>query len=403
MSERASKRRSWRGLILIVAALSIGVGHASAGQRSSKVVRGVVHDSAGAGISRAQVSVAGVTATTQDDGSFSISVASSPAMLTVRRLGFYPGEMEIEPESASAHPVDIALTPIARALEPVTIHARREVYSARLAGFNRRLEQHTGNFITREQIEQNPDARLIDAIRRFPGVRVVTLRGAQGRSVTFAGSNCPPLVFLDGFPATAGAFDLDMVELGSLEGVEVYPTTTSIPPELMGPRGPDRCGVIGLWTSPSRAKERLSNADADDISSLVQSHAVFTPEQVDVQAQYEAGSADPVYPVSQLRAHVRGRVVIEFVVDTLGNVETPTITVVTSSNAAFVNAARAAASHGRFEPAILGKRRVRQVVRLGLDFDPGALPPPPPDSGPPIPPSPLVRLSLRFGRNALSM
>lgn len=388
---------------MVVGALVVGIGHASAGQRASKVVRGVVHDSAGAGISRAQVSVAGVTATTQDDGSFSIPVAASPAVLTVRRLGFYPGEMEIEPESASAHPVDIALTPIARALEPVAIHARREVFSARLAGFNRRLEQHTGSFITREQIEQNPNARLIDAIRRFPGVRVITLRGAQGRTVTFAGSNCPPLVFVDGFPATAGAFDLDMVELGSLEGVEVYSTTTSIPPELMGPRGPDRCGVIGLWSSPSRVKERLSNEDADDISTLVQSHAVFTAEQVDVQAQYETGSADPVYPVNQLRARVRGRVVIEFVVDTLGSVEAPTITVVTASNAAFVNAARTAVAHGRFEPAVLGKHHVRQVVRLGLDFDPGALPPPPTDSGPPIPPSPLVRLSLRLRRNALSM
>jgi TonB family protein len=388
---------------MVVLALSVGVGHASAGQRASKVVRGVVHDSAGAGISRAHVSVAGVSATTQDDGSFSISVASSPAVLTVRRLGFYPGEMEIEPESASTHPIDIALTPIARALEPVAIHARREVFSARLAGFNRRLEQHTGNFITREQIEKNPNARLIDAIRRLPGVRVVTLRGAQGRSVTFAGSNCPPLVFVDGFPATAGAFDLDMIELGSLEGVEVYSTSTSIPPELMGPRGPNGCGVIGLWSSPSRAREQLSNADADDIASLVQSHAVFTPEQVDIQAEYEAGSADPVYPVNQLRARVHGRVVIEFVVDTIGNVEAPTITVVTASNAAFVNSARTAVAHGRFAPAVLNKQHVRQVVRLGLDFDPGALPPPPTDSGPPIPPTPLGRRSLRFGRNTLSM
>jgi len=398
MTKRANQGRSWRGLTIVVAALSVGVGHASAGQRASTIVRGMVHDSAGAGISRAHVSVAGVTATTQDDGSFSISVATSPAMLTVRRLGFYPGEIEIEPESTSAHPVDISLTPIARALEPVTIHARREVFSARLADFNRRLEQHTGSFITRDQIEQNPNARLIDAIRRFPGVRVTTLRGAQGRTVTFAGSNCPPLVFVDGFPATAGAFDLDMIELGSLEGVEIYSTTTSIPPELMGPRGPDRCGVIGLWSSPSRARERQSNADAADVASLVQSHAVFTAEQVDVQAQYEAGSADPVYPVNQLRARVPGRVVIEFVVDTLGSVELPTITVVTASNAAFVNSARTAVARGRFTPAVLSSHLVRQVVRLGLDFDPGALPPPPTDSSPatPLPPARLLFHSLRF-------
>jgi TonB family protein len=126
---------------------------------------------------------------------------------------------------------------------------------------------------------------------------------------------------------------------------------------------------------------------------------VYTAEQVDVQAQYDSGSADPVYPMNQLRARVRGRVVIEFVVDTLGNVELPTITVVTASNQAFVTSARTAVSHGRFAPAVLNRQHVRQVVRLGLDFDPGALPPAPTDSGPPVrvfPPSPLTRTPLRF-------
>ncbi len=381
---------------MVVATLSIGAGHASAAQRASKTVRGVVHDSAGAGISHAQVSVAGVTATTHDDGTFSIGVAPGQAVLTVRRLGFYPGEMEIEPESAAVHPVDIALMPIARALDPVEIHARREAYDARLAGFNQRLQRHAGNFITREDIERNPNSRVIDAIRRFPGVRVKLLRGAQGRTVTFAGSNCAPLVFLDGFPATAGAFDLDMIELGSLEGVEVYSSSASIPAELMGPHGQTTCGVIALWTTPARARTRASDADAEDIVSLVESHAVFTPEQVDVEARYEAGSAEPVYPTSQLRNRVHGRVLIEFVVDTLGGVESRTITVVTATNSAFGDAARNAMARGRFDPAVLNRHHVRQVVRLGLDFDPGAFFPAPTDSGPPVPPTPLVRTPLRF-------
>ena len=381
---------------MVVTALLIGVGHASAGQRALKIVRGVVHDSAGAGISRAQISVAGATAITHDDGTFSISVVPGPATLIVRRLGFYPGEMEIETDSAQVHPVDISLIPVVRALEAVEIHARREAYDARLAGYKQRLERNAGYFITREQIERNPNSRLIDAIRRLPGVRVMTLRGAQGRTVAFAGANCPPLIFVDGFPATAGAFDLDMIELGSLEGVEVYSSTASIPPELMGPRGPDRCGVVALWSSPSRPHTRAADVDVEDIASLVESHAVFTPEKVDVQAQYESGSAEPVYPMAQLRNRVRGRVLIEFVVDTLGAVERPTITVVTASNAAFADAARAAVARGRFEPAVLNRQRVRQVVRLSLDFDPGALPPAPNDSGPHVPPSPLIRSSTRF-------
>lgn len=395
MHDRANQGRSWRGLIIFAAALSIAVGHASAGQRASTTVRGVVHDSAGAGIARAQVTVAGVApVTTGPDGAFAISVAPGVALLTIRRLGFHPGELEIETASLGNYPVDISLVPIARSLEPVKILAHREPSDARLAGFNQRLARHAGYFITRDQIEQTANPRLIDALRRLPGVRVVTLRGAQGRSVTLGGASCPPLVYIDGFPATAGALDLDMIDLSSLEGVEVYSSASAIPPELIGARGVDRCGVIALWTSPSRPR-KAAEVDPEDVASLVEAHAVFTAEQVDTPAAYERGTADPVYPSAQLQHRVHGRVVIEFVVDTIGGVEPGSINVVTASAAAFGDAARKAVARGRFSPAVLGSHRVRQVVRLGLDFDPGALSPAPTDSGPHVPLTLQVRSPQR--------
>jgi hypothetical protein len=171
-----------------------------------------------------------------------------------------------------------------------------------------------------------------------------------------------------------------MMELGSLEGVEVYSNTTSVPPELMGPGGPSPCGVIAVWSSPFRLKQSTGAADGEDLSSLVNEHAVYTADQVDVAARYEAGSAEPVYPSSQIASHVHGRVVVEFVVDTVGAVEPASINVVTASNGDFADAARVAIIHGRFTPAVLNSQRVRQVVRLGLDFDPGALLPAPTDS-----------------------
>jgi TonB family protein len=305
-------------------------------------------------------------------------------------LGFHPSEIEIETASAGSYPVDISLVPIARSLEPVRILARREPSDARLAGFNQRLARHVGYFITRDQIERTANPRLIDALRRLPGVRVVTLRGAQGRSVTLGGASCPPLVYIDGFPATAGAFDLDMIELGSLEGVEVYSSASAIPPELIGPHGLDRCGVIALWSSPSRPR-KIADVDPVDVAALVEAHAVFTAEQVDTAAQYEPGTADPVYPATQLLNHARGRVVIEFVVDTVGGVEPGSITVVTASATVFGDAAKTAVVRGRFSPAVLNGRHVRQVVRMGLDFDPGALSPAPTDSGQPVPPAPRLR------------
>jgi TonB family protein len=349
-------------------------------QQTTTVVRGIVHDSAGAGIARAQVFIAGVTAPaiTGADGRFSITAPTGVALLTVRRLGFQPGEMEIE--TSGGYPVDIALTPVARALEPVVVHARREASDVRLAGFEQRLARREGRFITRDQIDRTPDARLVEALRRFPGVRVVTLRGASGHTVTLGRSNCAPLVFLDGFPALAGVFDLDMIELASLEGVEVYSSAATIPSELIGPRGPDPCGVIGLWTRTSRPEVNADN-ETVDLTALVAAHAVFTAQDVDVAATYERGSADPAYPGALLQARVRGRVVIEFVVDTLGTVEKSSITVVTASNSAFAEAARASVTRGKFSPAVFNGRRVRQIVRLGVDFDPRALSTPADTSG----------------------
>ena len=227
-------------------------------------------------------------------------------------------------------------------------------------------------------MDKDPDSRLVEALRRLPGVRVVSLRGGSGHTVTLR-SNCAPLIFLDGFPATAGPLDLDMFELGSLEGVEVYSSIGSIPAELMGPRGQDRCGVIGLWTRSSRPSPS-AQSDVVDLGALVESHMVFTAQDVDTAAVYEEGSADLSYPTALLQARTRGRVVVEFVVDTLGKVEERSITVVTATNTAFADAARMGVARARFAPAVLNRRRVRQVVRIGLDFDPGALPPAPSDS-----------------------
>jgi protein TonB len=117
-----------------------------------------------------------------------------------------------------------------------------------------------------------------------------------------------------------------------------------------------------------------------DLAALVETHTVFTAQEVDTAAVYEEGSADLSYPTALLQARTRGRVVVEFVVDTLGKVEERSITVVTATNTAFADAARVAAARGRFAPAVLNRRRVRQLVRIGLDFDPGALPPAPSDS-----------------------
>jgi TonB family protein len=76
----------------------------------------------------------------------------------------------------------------------------------------------------------------------------------------------------------------------------------------------------------------------------------------------------PRYPPALLAAGLSGRVVLEFIVDTLGTVEPPSITVVESSHRAFEPSARESVSLAVFRPARLGSRAVRQRSRQTISF-----------------------------------
>jgi TonB family protein len=68
-----------------------------------------------------------------------------------------------------------------------------------------------------------------------------------------------------------------------------------------------------------------------------------------------------------LAVGVSGRVVLEFIVDTLGTVE-PSIVVVESSHRAFEQPARESVSLAVFRPARLGSQPVRQLSRQPISF-----------------------------------
>ena len=56
--------------------------------------------------------------------------------------------------------------------------------------------------MTREQIERRNPSQMTDIMRMVPGVRIIS-RGVEATRFA-SGSRCPPLVWLDGFPLTAG-------------------------------------------------------------------------------------------------------------------------------------------------------------------------------------------------------
>ena len=352
--------------------------------QNAGVVRGIVHDSLGGVVSSAHLGIKGYPAATTSDssGAFRLfGVPSGAVVLEVRRLGYRPLATAVTVPAGNELRVDVSLVPIPEQLAPVQVMRRTEVYDNRLAGFNQRKSKHVGYFVTREKLDQMNSSRFVDALREIPGVSMRTLRGGVV-TVSLRGARCSPIFYMDGFPATAGAMDLDMIDLSGVEGIEVYAGMSSIPAEFMSVVGGERCGVIAVWSRPTRPRrQRVDESDAVDLEKLLASHTVYTSDQVDTPAQLGAGSAIPVYPDSLWRAGVGGRVVAEFVVDTAGLVDPASVRIVSTTQPRFASAVASALREAVFTAAQLGGKAVSQVVLLPFLFSPqSAESQPPPDN-----------------------
>ncbi len=70
-----------------------------------------------------------------------------------------------------------------------------------------------------------------------------------------------------------------------------------------------------------------------------------------------------VYPPMLRSARIEGQVLAQFVVDTLGRVELESCKVLKSSHELFSWAVKQALPAMRFQPAMVGGRKVRQLVQ----------------------------------------
>lgn len=95
---------------------------------------------------------------------------------------------------------------------------------------------------------------------------------------------------------------------------------------------------------------------------------VFSGTEVDRQVEPLPGAAAPEYPDALRAAGVRGSVLAEFVVDTLGRMEPASFHALRSDDPLFAAATRAALLRTRFRPAESGGRRVRQLVQQSFSF-----------------------------------
>lgn len=335
---------------------------------------GHVREPSGLGIANAGVRVIGgeLGAVTDSTGAFQISgVPAGAVKVSARRIGFRPATEDVTVVAGQTVDVTIVLAPMPVRLFPVTVTARHEPYDSRLEGYRQRSLRKIGTFITREKIESRAAPSFSDLLREVPGVRIVASRSGIRNAVRFRGQNCPPLIFIDGAPASADEFDVDIIDPISVEGVEIYMSMLTVPAELTAPRGLDQCGVIAVWSRAFRPPpKRAPTLAPAEVARMVESAAVFTADQVDTPVRLERATYLPVYPDSLWNAAASGQATAEFVVDGYGRVELGTVSIVSASDALFGDAVRNALGRARFTPAVRKGLRVRQVVQLPTRFEP---------------------------------
>jgi TonB family protein len=265
------------------------------------------------------------------------------------------------------------MSALPRTLRPVLVQANQVEYKGRLAGYYQRLQRRSGGyFISREEIDRNSSRALSQLLRSVPGISAFPIRSG-GSAVRMRGRGCRPLVWLDGIPLPAGEVDLDAFPTSTIHGIELYPGSTTTPPDYTANAGLSSCGTIMLWsrgadTDPPRTRP----AKAVDLDRLVQSMSVFSADQVDKPAQLMTlESLTVTYPPELFAGGVGGSVLVEFVVDTAGKIERGTYSVVSSSHALFTAAVAQALESAAYTPALKNGRAVRQAVQQPFNFDPG--------------------------------
>ncbi len=359
--------------VLLLAVLGAALGAQGAPPAAVGTVQGTVRSASGVVIVGAEVMVEGslFRAQTGEDGRFSLAgLPAGTVRVTARRLGYQPQRRELVVPAGATATVDFRLATTPIQMEAISVTARREPSDSRLTGFRMRAEtQSAGTIFTRDRIEQSPNRSTMDLLRTVPGFRLIPAARGSGQSSTirFRANRCPPVVFIDGHAAGATEFDLETIDLHMVEGIEVYPTSTSLPAEFFTATRGEQCGVIAIWSRPAQPRPPRPRPPAEAVAAEAR-QAARKADEVDQVAYTLGGNPEVVYPDSLWRTSTPGEVLLEFVVDARGRLEWSTLLVVNETHPYFTRAVLEALMLARWEPAKVGTRRVAQLVVLPVRF-----------------------------------
>jgi protein TonB len=176
--------------------------------------------------------------------------------------------------------------------------------------------------------------------------------GNGGSSVAVVASNPPPRGF-------------QVVDLVSSVPTSLPPPDAGLKP--LDPRDFTGRGVEGgtgwgvAGGTGSADQPIPGEGESNAVYDAGMENARFSPAEMRNQPRF-------IYPKVQLEAGIEGQVVIQFIVDTLGQVEPASIEVLSSNLEVFSTAASEGILSARFAPAHYGGSPVRQRTRMPVSF-----------------------------------
>ena len=238
-----------------VGVIQLEPGLAPTGTVAGRVVEAV----GGQPVAGALVAVNGNTvAVTSADGVFNVDrvpLAWGPNQLHVRHLSYADVTDDIwvaNTEDVLAYDVMLVPVPVAVVPEVVVEVDRTLMVYGRMRPFYQRRNRGQGDFFTREEIEQKNPRELTDVFFGVPGI-IMREVGLTGMQITFQRGargfrdSCEnPAFYLDGALVQGGIYVNQLVNIESVEAIEVYQGVAEIPLEFMSAR--ETCGVIVIWT-----------------------------------------------------------------------------------------------------------------------------------------------------------
>ena len=160
-------------------------------------------------------------------------------------------------------------------------------------------------------------------------------------------------------------------QAGHQERIQWVPL--GVPTSPVGPFADVRTGrsELGKPTpDPTTDGARLGkdSVQAPGTASLPGLDSAFSVLDVDSAVTRHPWSAAPAYPPEMLKRKIEGSVFVRYVVDTSGFADVASFEVLRSTHDDFAAAVRSALPDMRFNPARIGKRRVRQLVEQEFSF-----------------------------------